>query len=131
MLQKLDTKRRGQANVSILIVIIALVAVIVVYNFQRSHRREQAKAILEELRELDAAIDQFAIEGNAAGGTRINFTHVLKNVKVGTRLYTSGGKDILGNPFTITVIDAIPKLSDMSYKALSDVAPADFWSPYH
>ena len=130
VLQKLDTKRRCQANVSILIVIIALVAVIVVYNVRRSRKRAQATAILEDLRELDQAIDQYAIERSGPGGMPIHFTDVLWDIKTGSRLYTSGGKDILGNPFTITVIDEFPKLSDTSYKALSDVAPADFWSPF-
>jgi type II secretory pathway pseudopilin PulG len=132
VLQKLNTKRRGFTRVQfvLVVVVIAVVAVIAAYNVRRSRKREQARAILEDLRELDTAIDQFAIEGNAAGGAAIRFSYVLKDIKPGTRLYTSSGRDILGNPFTITTLDKAPKISDASYKALSDVVPADFWSPF-
>jgi hypothetical protein len=51
-------------------------------------------------------------------------------VKTGTRLYTSSGSDILGNAFTLPTVDSAPKVNTTSYNALSDVAPASFWSPY-
>jgi hypothetical protein len=52
-------------------------------------------------------------------------------LKKDTRLYASGGTDVFGNAFTITAVDAVPKVNDTTYSKLSDVAPADFWSPFH
>jgi len=133
MLQKLNTKRGGFTLVEIMIVvaIIALLAAIAVPNFLRSRKRSQATQVLEDLRQMDAAIDQYAMETNKSAGSNVDFADVQKYIKTGTRLYNNNGNDILGNPFTITSVDAPPKISDTSYTALSDVAPADFWSPFH
>ncbi|MEO6788303.1 MAG: prepilin-type cleavage/methylation domain-containing protein, partial [Chthoniobacteraceae bacterium] len=60
----------------------------------------------------------------------VAWTDMQSYIKKGTRLYTSGGTDILGNAFTLPTVDSAPKLSATTYTALSDVAPASFWSPY-
>jgi len=132
MLQKLNTKRGGFTLVEIMIVvaIIALLAAIAVPNFLRSRKRSQATQVLEDLRQIDSAIDQYAIENNKAGGTNVVWADVQKYIKTGTRLYNSGGADILNNSFSITSVDTAPKVSGTTYTALSDVAPADFWSPF-
>ncbi len=132
MLRKLNTKRGGFTLVEIMIVvaIIALLAAIAVPNFLRSRKRSQATQVLEDLRVIDSACDQYAIETNKSGGSPIAWADVQKYLKTGTRLYTSNRKDILGNDFTITSVDTVPKVSATTYNALSDVAPSDFWSPY-
>ena len=132
MLRKLNTKRGGFTLVEIMIVvaIIALLAAIAVPNFLRSRKRSQATQILEDLRNIDSAIDQYAIEFNKSGGSNVVWADVQKYIKTGTRLYSSTGKDILGNSFTVTSVDGIPKVNSTTYGALSDVAPNDFWSPY-
>ncbi len=57
---------RGFTLVEIMIVvaIIALLAAIAVPNFLRARKRSQATRILEDLRILDSATDQYAIETN-------------------------------------------------------------------
>ncbi len=132
MLQKLNTKRGGFTLVEIMIVvaIIALLAAIAVPNFLRSRKRSQATMIVDDLRQIDSAIDQYSIENNKKSGDSVAWADVQKYIKTGTRLYSSGNKDVLGNTFTITSADTTPKVATTSYDALSDVAPADFWSPY-
>ncbi len=132
MLRKLNTKRGGFTLVEIMIVvaIIALLAAIAVPNFLRSRKRSQATQILQDLRVIDSAVDQYAIENNKAGGATVVWADVQKYIKTGTRLYTSNNADILGNAFTLPTVDSAPRLSTTSYNALSDVAPAAFWSPY-
>ncbi len=132
MLRKLNTKRGGFTLVEIMIVvaIIALLAAIAVPNFLRSRKRSQATQILEDLRVIDAAVDLYAIENNKAGGATVVWADIQKYVKAGTRLYTSNNSDILGNAFTLPTVDTAPKVNTTSYNALSDVAPAAFWSPY-
>ena len=133
MLQKLNTKRGGFTLVEIMIVvaIIALLAAIAVPNFLRSRKRSQATQILEDLRQIDSAMDQYAIEYNKANGTIVLWADVQKYVKTGTRLHASGGSDILGKAFTIGAVDTAPKVNSATFAALSDVAPADFWSPFN
>ena len=133
MLRKLNTKHAGFTLVEIMIVvaIIALLAAIAVPNFLRSRKRSQATQVLEDLRIIDSAVDQYAIETNKPGGATVVWADVQKYIKNGTRLYTSSGTDILGKAFTIPVVDSLPKVHSLTFAALSDVAPADFWSPYN
>ena len=132
MLRKLNTKRGGFTLVEIMIVvaIIALLAAIAVPNFLRSRKRSQATQVLSDLRIIDSAADQYAIETNKSGGSAVAWADIQRYVKTGTRLYTSNNADILGNSFTLPTVDGSPKVSSTTFGALSDVAPADFWSPY-
>ena len=133
MLRKLNTKRAGFTLVEIMIVvaIIALLAAIAVPNFLRSRKRSQATQVLEDLRILDSAVDQYAIETNKNSGTIPVFADLQNYIKTGTRLYTSANKDILGNSFGTFTVDTPPKVPTATFNALSDVAPASFWSPYN
>ena len=63
-------------------------------------------------------------------GTSVAWADVQKYIKNGTRLYLSTGADILGNSFGTFTVDTAPKVSGTTFTALSDVAPAGFWSPY-
>ena len=132
MLQKLNKNRGGFTLVEIMIVvaIIALLAAIAVPNFLRARKRSQATRILEDLRMIDAAVDQYAIERNKVSGVAVSWSDVADYLKAGSTLHQSGGKDMLGNSFTAFSVDSIPKVPTATFMALSDVAPADFWSPF-
>src|SRR4051812_50006397 len=132
MLQKLNSKRGGFTLVEIMIVvaIIALLASIAVPNFLRSRKRSQATQVLEDLRLIDAAVDQYAIENNKKKDDACGWDDVQKYLKNGTRLYNSTGKDIIGNAFTVPAVDTVPVVPAATFTALSDVAPRDFWGPY-
>ena len=133
MHRKLNTKRGGFTLVEIMIVvaIIALLAAIAVPNFLRSRKRSQATQVLQDLRVIDSAIDLYSIENNKTNGNAIIWADIQAYLKTGTRLYTSSGKDILGNTFTIPTVENSPKVNATTFAALSDVAPAAFWSPYN
>ena len=133
MLQNLNKKRAGFTLVEIMIVvaIIALLAAIAVPNFLRARKRSQATRILEDLRIIDSAIDQYAIETNKAGGADVTWADIQPYLKKGGVIYNSGGSDMLGNPYVGYSVDSIPKLSDTTFSKLSDVAPSDFWSPFY
>jgi len=133
MLQKLNKNRGGFTLVEIMIVvaIIALLAAIAVPNFLRARKRSQATRILEDLRIIDSAIDQYAIENNKSGGANVNWTDIQAYLKRGSVLYNSGGADLLTNSFVGYSVDSLPKLSSTTYGKLSDVAPLDFWSPFY
>ena len=132
MLRKLNTKHAGFTLVEIMIVvaIIALLAAIAVPNFLRSRKRSQATQVLEDLRILDSAVDQYAIENNKNSTTSPAFADLQAYIKTGTRLYTSANTDILGASFGTFTVDTPPKVNLTTFNALSDVAPASFWSPY-
>src|SRR3984885_2975362 len=122
-------KSQGFTLVEIMIVvaIIALLASIAVPNFLRARKRSQATRILEDLRMIDYALDQYAIENNKSEGHGANWTDMKGYLKTGSSLYNSGGVDMLGGSYGTTwSVDYIPKLSSGTFGKLSDVAPSDF-----
>ena len=131
MLKKLTTKRAGFTLVEIMIVvaIIALLAAIAVPGFLRARKRSQASKIINDLRLVDAAVDQYAIERGKKTDDPVLVTDWTAYVKKDTQLYTTGA-DLLGNAFGAQTVDTIPKVPQSSFDALSDVADATFWSPY-
>jgi prepilin-type N-terminal cleavage/methylation domain-containing protein len=139
-------KNRGGftlVEIMIVVAIIALLAAIAVPNFLRARKRSEASRIMEDLRILNNAVDQYAIDTNKGSGSAYGWPDLQNYVKTGSVLYSSfaadGSKvtDLFGNPYCSSgVIDgADPGLGDVvvnlaTYNALSDVAPATFWSPY-
>ena len=136
MIQKLQTRRGGFTLVEIMIVvaIIALLAAIAVPNFLRARKRSQATRILEDLRMIDSATDQYAIENNKTSGMNPIWGDLKNYLKVGSVLYTSGA-DIFGDTYggssQAFTVDTLPLIPSTAYTTLSDVAPLTFWSPYH
>ena len=55
----------------IVVAIIALLAAIAVPGFLRARKRSQASKILNDLRLIDAAVDQYAIENNKLTGVTV------------------------------------------------------------
>src|ERR1700761_9761126 len=101
MLQKLNKNRGGFTLVEIMIVvaIIALLAAIAVPNFLRARKRSQATRCLEDLRIIDSAIDQYAIENNKTTGNSVAWSDVMAYLKTGSVLYNSSGMDLFGNAY--------------------------------
>src|SRR5437868_13278616 len=122
MLNKLDKRRGGFTLVEIMIVvaIIALLAAIAVPGFLRARKRSQASRIINDLRLIDSAVDQYAIETNKTSGQTVNTADWTNYLKKGTNLYATG-KDIFGNPYGVQTVDALPKVPSATKTALSDV----------
>ena len=131
MLRKISKRRGGFTLVEIMIVvaIIALLAAIAVPGFLRARKRAQATRILNDLRLIDSAVDQYAIETNRSTGNQVTYSDWRAYLKVGTALYNTGN-DMLGNSFGGQTVDTLPAVPHNSWLALSDVAPTSFWSPY-
>ncbi len=115
----------------IVVAIIALLAAIAVPNFLRARKRSQATRILEDLRLIDSATDQYAIDNGKTSGMNPSWADLQNYLKVGSVLYSSGA-DIFGDSYGPTfTVDSLPLIPSTAYLNLSDVAPLSFWSPYH
>jgi prepilin-type N-terminal cleavage/methylation domain-containing protein len=132
MLNKLNKRRGGFTLVEIMIVvaIIALLAAIAVPGFLRARKRSQASRIINDLRLIDSAVDQYAIETNKKSGDTVKVSDWTNYLKKGTNLFTTG-KDILGNDYNDQKVDSLPGVPSSSKTALSDVTDTTFWSPYN
>jgi prepilin-type N-terminal cleavage/methylation domain-containing protein len=116
-------------EIMIVVAIIALLAAIAVPGFLRARKRAQASRILNDLRLIDSAIDQYAIETNKASGATVAITDWTNYLKKGSVLYNTGA-DMFSNSYGPQSVDSLPSVPASSKAALSDVADASFWSPY-
>ena len=131
MLRKLQTKHAGFTLVEIMIVvaIIALLAAIAVPGFLRARKRSQASRILNDLRMIDSACDQYAIETNRTSGAVVAIADWTNYLKKGSQLYNTG-LSLLGSAYGQQTVDSIPQVPANDLATLSDVAGTGFWSPY-
>jgi prepilin-type N-terminal cleavage/methylation domain-containing protein len=130
-MNRTSPNRRGFTLVEIMIVvaIIALLAAIAVPGFLRARKRSQASKILNDLRMIDSAIDQYAIETNRTTGATVNVADWTNYVKKNSILFNTG-KDVFGDDYGVQTVDSIPQVPSGALNTLSDVAGTGFWSPY-
>ena len=130
-MRMIQNKRSAFTLVEIMIVvaIIALLAAIAVPGFLRARKRSQASRILNDLRLIDGAVDQYAIETGRKTGDTVTTADWALYVKKNAVLYNTAA-DILGNSYGDQTVDLLPQVPSASYDALSDVAGSGFWSPY-
>jgi prepilin-type N-terminal cleavage/methylation domain-containing protein len=131
MLKKTFTKNAGFTLVEIMIVvaIIALLAAIAVPGFLRARKRSQASKILNDLRLIDGAVDQYAIENSKGNGASVPVAAWTNYLKKDTALYASG-QDLFGDSYGDQTVDSLPKVPANAFNTLSDVADTTFFSPY-
>ena len=131
MLNAINKRRGGFTLVEIMIVvvIIALLAAIAVPGFLRARKRSQASRILNDLRMIDSAVDQYAVETNRKTNDTVAVTDWTNYLKKGSLLYNNG-KSLLGSSYGPQTVDTIPQVPPSDLAVLSDVASNGFWSPY-
>lgn len=128
---KLSTKHAGFTLVEIMIVVavIALLAAIAVPGFLRARKRSQAAKVLNDLRMIDSALDQYAIETGKKTGDPIAIVDWTNYVKKDSILYATG-KDLFSQDYGPQTVDQLPKVPAATFASLSDVADTVFWSPF-
>src|SRR5229473_3687644 len=92
MLKAINKRHGGFTLVEIMIVvaIIALLAAIAVPGFLRARKRAQASKILNDLRLIDSAVDQYAIETNKKSGDTVAVSDWTNYMKKNTSLWNTG-----------------------------------------
>src|SRR5205085_11494311 len=131
LMKKQNPNRGGFTLVEIMIVvaIIALLASIAVPGFLRARKRSQASRIVNDLRLIDSAVDQYAIENNKLTGSTVNTTDRSIYMKKNANLYNTAA-DLFGNTYGAQTVDSLPKVPANTWNTLSDVASTAFFSPY-
>src|SRR5438105_10886218 len=82
-------------EIMIVVAIIALLAAIAVPGFLRARKRSQASRILNDLRMIDSAVDQYSIETNRKTNDPVAITDWTNYVKKNALLYNNASS-ILG-----------------------------------
>jgi prepilin-type N-terminal cleavage/methylation domain-containing protein len=125
------TARAGFTLVEIMIVvgIITLLAALALPGMMRARKRAQASRVKDDLRLIDAAVDQYALETHKPAGSVVSVTDWTAYLKQETHLCTTG-KDVLGHDFGAQTVDQIPIVPPETYAQLADVADDGFWAPF-
>jgi type II secretion system protein G len=124
--------RKGFTLIEIMIVvaIIALLAVIAMPNYFRARKRAQAARIMDDLKALSSAVDQYTIEFGKTPGQVLSLDQIRPYVKTHTVLYESG-KDVFGHDYQASyVVDDPISTPSGTWDALSDVTDVEYWSPF-
>ncbi|HEY1770730.1 MAG TPA: prepilin-type N-terminal cleavage/methylation domain-containing protein [Chthoniobacterales bacterium] len=116
-------------EIMIVVAIIALLAAIAVPGFLRARKRSQASRVINDLRLIDAAVDQYAMENNKMSGQSVRTVDWIAYLKKGSALYNTAA-DVFGNSYGTQTVDNLPDVPAATWNALSDVAGTEFFSPY-
>ena len=133
MITALHHRRRGFTLVEIMLVvaIIVLLAAIAIPNWTRGRKRSQATRILNDLRVIDHALIQWAVDNNKRSGQEATLAELRSYLKPTDTPLFDRGMDLFENPYGPFQADVTPKVHEDTFAALEEVAPAEFWSPYH
>src|SRR5687768_4351425 len=117
--------RRGFTLVELMIIValIAMLAALAVPNYLRARKRSQGTRAYEDLRMVDSAVAQYAIEKSKGGAAPVVWTDLVPYIKTDTPLAVSNGQDILGHPFGLSTVDSGAKVPTDTALAFSDVIP--------
>ncbi|MDZ4742601.1 MAG: prepilin-type N-terminal cleavage/methylation domain-containing protein [Verrucomicrobiota bacterium] len=131
----MKNKQSGFTLVEIMIVvaIIALLAAIAVPNFLRARQRSLATSVKNDIRIIESAADQYAIESGLSGTANILWTSITGYFKTGSKI-ASGQSAISGMDFSAQY-SSIPVGSKLSATtairaefADTSIIPVSFWN---
>ena len=117
-------------EIIIVVAIITLLVAVAIPAFIRARRHVQAAHIRDDLRVIDAAVDQYALETGKKSGDPVAVPDWTNYIKNNTRLWATG-EDLLGNDYGPQTVDELPFVPIETYNELGDVVDDDFWDPYN
>ena len=86
-------------EIMIVVAIIGLLAALAIPGFVKARKQSQARRIVNDARQLDSAIDQWALEKGKKDGDDITTSEAASYLKTGWIT-----NDVLNNAYTITVV---------------------------
>ena len=98
MISKIRNNKAAFTLVEIMIVvaIIGLLAALAIPGFVKARKQSQGRRIINDARQMDAAIDQWALEKGKVDGDTVNTTEAATYLKT-----TWNNNDLLGNAYIV------------------------------
>jgi type IV pilus assembly protein PilA len=111
-------------EIMIVVAIIGLLAALAIPGFVKARKQSQGRRILNDARQMDAAIDQWALEKGKSDGATVTTSDCETYLKSSWKV-----TDLLGNSFTVgTVGTGQVTVADATKSALAGVGID--WGPY-
>ena len=126
MISKVRNNRAAFTLVEIMIVvaIIGLLAALAIPGFVKARKQSQGRRIINDARQMDAAVDQWALENGKKDGDTVDTAGAATYLKTA---WTAN--DLLNNAYTISTVGTNQvKISDTTKTALAGVGID--WGPY-
>ena len=101
MINKIRNSKAAFTLVEIMIVvaIIGLLAALAIPGFVKARKQSQGRRILNDVRQMDAAIDQWALENGKKDGDSIDTSAASSYLKTAWKT-----ADLLANNYAVTVV---------------------------
>ena len=126
MNSKIRNNRAAFTLVEIMIVvaIIGLLAALAIPGFVKARKQSQGRRIINDARQMDAAIDQWALENGKKDGDTVDTTGAATYLKTAWK-----DSDLLNNNYAISTVGTQQvQISSTSKTALANVGID--WGPY-
>ena len=108
-------------EIMIVVAIIGLLAAIAIPNFVRARTTSQQNACINNLRQLDGGVQQWALENKAASGATVTLSNVKPYVKL------TSASNLPGCPangtYAVTTVSVNPTCSQSTVTAAPHVLP--------
>ena len=104
------TSKSGFTLVEIMIVvaIIGLLAAIAIPNFVRARTQSQMNACINNLRQVDGAVQQWALETKQSATATVTFTDISAYLKSSVTCPSAGAGAAFSTSYTITTVSNKP-----------------------
>ena len=112
-------------EIMIVVAIIGLLAALAVPGFVKARNQSQGRRIINDARQMDAAIDQWALEKGKKDNDAVVTTEASSYLKNSTW----NVNDLLGNPYTMGPVGASQVLINAATKTALDGVGID-WGNY-
>jgi len=108
----------------IVVAIIGLLAALAIPGFVKARKQSQGRRIINDARQMDAAIDQWALENGKKDGDTVDTTGAATYLKTAWK-----DSDLLNNNYAISTVGTQQvQISSTSKTALANVGID--WGPY-